>query len=508
MSKNNKSKLTLVALILMIFTSVFGFNNIPRAFYLMGYSAIPWYIFGAIAFFIPYAFMMAEFGAAFKEEKGGIYSWMEKSVGRRFAFVGTFMWFASYIVWMVSVSSSIWVPLSNLLFGSDTTSTWSVFGLTSSQVLGILGVCFVILITLLSSKGMNSISKVASVGGIFVTSANVLLIVGALTVFIANGFKVAEPITVSSFMNSPNPGYGSVLSILGFLVFAIFAYGGLEAVGGLVDQTDNANVTFPKGIKISAIVIGIGYSLAILMVGLFTNWNAVLSSPDVTMVNVSYVVIKNLGVELGKVFGLSPQGIQIMGTWFARYIGLAMFLALIGAFFTLIYSPLKQLIEGTPKEIWPKKWTELDKNGMPVKAMWIQCITVVVIIAIAVLTGGKSSKLLDYLILMGNVSMTIPTIFLTIAFIYFKKNDSIKKSFIFFKTKKSAYIWAIVVIITVGFANIFTILQPAIESKDFTATGFQLAGPIFFGIVALLIITKYEKSLKDKEYNESKDKIA
>lgn len=75
MGKENKqmSKLTLVALILMIFTSVFGFNNIPRAFYL-GILAILWYLFGAIAFFIPYAFMMAEYGAAFKEEKG-IYAW-------------------------------------------------------------------------------------------------------------------------------------------------------------------------------------------------------------------------------------------------------------------------------------------------------------------------------------------------------------------------------------------------------------------------------------------------
>lgn len=152
---NNKGKLTLIALILMIFTSVFGFNNIPRAFFLMGYSAIPWYIFGAICFFIPYAFMMAEFGAAFKEEKGGIYVWMQKSIGRKFAFIGTFMWFASYIVWMVSVSSSIWVPLSNLIFGTDKTSTWSLFGLTSSQTLGILGAIFVILITFLSSKGLK-----------------------------------------------------------------------------------------------------------------------------------------------------------------------------------------------------------------------------------------------------------------------------------------------------------------------------------------------------------------
>lgn len=157
------------------------------------------------------------------------------------------------------------------------------------------------------------------------------------------------------------------------------------------------------------------------MVGLFTNWQEVLSNPDVRMANVSYVVIKNLGVKLGEVFGLSPHGIEIMGTWFARYIGLAMFLALLGAFFTLIYSPLKQLIEGTPKEIWPEKWTAINDNGMPVNAMWMQCIAVVAIIIIAVITGGKSSSFLDYLILMGNVAMTIPTMFLAIAFIYFKK---------------------------------------------------------------------------------------
>ena len=80
MSENNK-KLKLIPLILMIFTSVFGFTNIARAFLLMGYSAIPWYILSAITFFIPYSFMLAEYGAAFKNEKGGIYSWMDKSVG-------------------------------------------------------------------------------------------------------------------------------------------------------------------------------------------------------------------------------------------------------------------------------------------------------------------------------------------------------------------------------------------------------------------------------------------
>ena len=497
MSKDNKqtNKLTLVALILMIFTSVFGFNNIPRAYLLMGYSAIPWYLFGAIAFFIPYAFMMAEFGSAFKEEKG-IYAWMQRAIGPKFAFVGTFMWFASYIVWMVSVSSSIWVPLSNLIFGSDKTSTWSLFGLNAPKTLAILGVALMIVITYLSSRGLKSISKIASVGGFFVTSANVVLLVGAIIVFIGNGFKAAEPLSLSAFFNSPNPNYTSTLAIFSFLVYAIFAYGGLEAVGGLVDQTENAEKTFPNGIKISAIVIGIGYSIGILMVGLCTNWSSVLSSPEVSRANVSYVVIRNLGVQLGNVFGMSAASADILGTWFARYIGLAMFLALIGAFFTLIYSPLKQIIEGTPKEIWPESWTKTDKNGMPVKAMWIQCVAVVAIITISSFGGDTAAVFLDYLILMSNVAMTIPTIFLAIAFISFKKNVGILKPFVIFKSKTFAYVCAGVVIFTVGFANIFTIVQPAIEAGDYISTIFQIAGPIVFSIVALLLFNNYEKKIR------------
>lgn len=80
----------------MIFTSVFGFANSPSAYYLMGYSAIPFYIFSALLFFIPFALMMAEMGAAYRKEEGGIYSWMNNSVGPRFAFIGTFMWFSSW----------------------------------------------------------------------------------------------------------------------------------------------------------------------------------------------------------------------------------------------------------------------------------------------------------------------------------------------------------------------------------------------------------------------------
>ena len=55
--------------------------------------------------------------------------------------------------------------------------------------------------------------------------------------------------------------------MLSFVVFAIFAYGGIEAVGGLVDKTENPEKNFAKGIIFAAIVISIGYSLAIVPLG-------------------------------------------------------------------------------------------------------------------------------------------------------------------------------------------------------------------------------------------------
>ena len=160
MNDESKKKLTLVPLILMIFTSVFEFNNMPRAFYLMGYSAIPWYIISGITFFLPYAFMMAEFGAAFKEESGGIYTWMERSVGPKYAFVGTFMWYASYVVWMVSICSTIFINISNIIFGTDKTSSLRLFGLNSTQVIGLLGILLIMLITYVASKGLIIIKTV------------------------------------------------------------------------------------------------------------------------------------------------------------------------------------------------------------------------------------------------------------------------------------------------------------------------------------------------------------
>ncbi len=123
-----KKKITLVNLILMIFTTIYGFANTTVAFDQMGYASIVWYILAALLFLLPSSLMFAEYGSAFKDAHGGIYSWMAGAIGERWAFIGTFIWLSSWIIWMMSTASKIWIPLATLISGHDSTPSWHILG--------------------------------------------------------------------------------------------------------------------------------------------------------------------------------------------------------------------------------------------------------------------------------------------------------------------------------------------------------------------------------------------
>ncbi|WP_027430102.1 glutamate/gamma-aminobutyrate family transporter YjeM [Lachnospira multipara] len=494
-----EKKLGLMALILMIFTSVYGFNNIPRSYYLMGYAAIPWFVVAGILFFIPFAFMVAEFGSTFREEKGGMYSWMCKSVGPKYAFIGTFMWYTSYVLWMVNVSSGIWVPVSNIIFGKDCTSEWSFFGfdlLSGTRLLGVMAVIFFILITFFVTKGIDKIRKVTSIGGTAVLTINILVVVGSIIMIIARHGQLEQPFAGFESLKTPlNVAYqGSPIMILSFIVYALFAYGGIEAVGGLVDKTENPKKNFPKGIVTAAVVIVIGYALLIMLVGSFTNYEEILGAGNITLGNVSYVIMSNFAAEFGKAFGMSVATQALLSNIFARVYALIMLLALLGAMFTLVYSTLKQIIDGTPKELWPGKMGVVDEDGMPRHAMWIQCVIVCALILLVSFGGDNMQQFFLILTAMVNVGMTVPYMFISFAFPRFKKLKNVDRSFEVYKTQRSANFWGYVVTITLFLANLFAIIQPAFDG-DYLTTFWSLSGPVIFGIVAWIMYTHYEKKI-------------
>ena len=224
----------------------------------MGYASIVWYILAALVFFLPVSLMLAEYGSSFKEAKGGIYSWLEGSIGEKWAFIGTFIWLAAWIVWMVQVASGYCIPLSSFIFGKDTTASWHLFGLSSVETLGIAGILLVLVVTFFSVRGMDAIAKVASIGGAFNVALNAIFLGASVIILVLNHGHLAQPVSgLGSFIHSPNAQFGTPIAMISFIVYAIFAYGGMETMGGIMDSLDKPEKTFPRGI-----LLGLQYQLA------------------------------------------------------------------------------------------------------------------------------------------------------------------------------------------------------------------------------------------------------
>ncbi|MCI1974119.1 MAG: amino acid permease, partial [Lactobacillus sp.] len=254
MDNNKQAKtITMGSLVLMIITSVYGFGNVSVSYAQMSYAAVIWYIFAGLVFMIPSSLMMAEYGSAYPEAKGGIFTWLAGSIGEKWAFIGIFIWLANWVIWQVSMASRIWISVSSLLFGEDKTQTWHIGSLTSTQTVGLLAIAFILITTFLSSRGMKGIQAMSSIGGVFLIALNVLFIVVSIWVLILNHGQLAEPIhSAKAFFHSPNPNFQSPIAVISFVVYAIFAYGGMETVSGVTDSMKDPEKSFPRGLLIGA----------------------------------------------------------------------------------------------------------------------------------------------------------------------------------------------------------------------------------------------------------------
>jgi len=488
----NNKKIRLGALVMMMFTTIFGFANGPVAFMQMGYAAIIWYVLGALFFFLPTSMMYAEFGASFKDAKGGIYSWMERSLGKKTAFIATFIGLAAWFVWMITISQKVWIPFSTIFAGQDTTQSWSFFGLSATQTVGLLAALFVAVVAIFVTRGVQGISRISSLGGMFVMALNIILLVVSVVVLFANGGHFAEPVTPEAFIVPQNPAFQTPMQLISFALYAVFAYAGLEQMGGLMPDIENAEKTYPRAALIATTVIGTGYAVSILLWGVTTNWLDLSHMESANLGNITYVLMNNLGVELGNSIGLSTTAAVTLGAWFSRFAGLGMFMAYVGSFFVLTYSPLKSFILGSPKEIWPKSITRLNQNGVPQVAVWIQALLVIVFVLAISFGGQNAGELYQIMTNMGNVSSTLPYVFIVAAFPLFKRLNDVERPFVFFKSQTTTVIVTLIVELLIITSIVMTII-PLFMSGDYFNAIWTIIGPIFFAVLAWLLYTRAER---------------
>ena len=357
-----------------------------------------------------------------------------------------------------------------MLFGKDTTQSWNFFGLGATQTIGLLAIIWILGVTFFSTRGMDFVAKVGSIGGVFTIVLNVIFCVASVVIWIADHGALKQPITSwSSFTTSPNPDFSTLVALLSFVVYAIFAYAGMESLGGVMGDIEKPEKTFPRAVLISTLVIALSYSLMIFMWGISTNWQEVIGNNEANLGNITYVLMNNLGVVLGQTLGLSAQVSQFLGVLMTRFAGLGMFIGYVGAFFILVYSPIKSFILGSDPKLWPKKNDKLKQSRN------------------ASLFNVASSNDRVYLHLLSGfwVSTSCPYLFLVGAFPFFKQRTDIERPFEFFKSRKWTWIVTAVVLLVLVGGIIFTCVEPILRHEYDTAF-WTIIGPVFFGVIAWL----------------------
>lgn len=509
MSKNAK-KLTLLAFVMMMVTSMFGASNIAIGYLRMGYAAIPMFVMGGLLFFIPYMLMTIEMATGFRGRQGGIFTWMKDSVNTKFAFVGIMMWYAAYIIWLFARCFSFWVPLSFTLFDTDITvytitTNFQLLAPGSQEqidylaagsidltpvIMGFIGIALFLAVSWLISKGPSKLAKITTIGGLGVMSLTFILLIGGIIAALVTG-EFQQEITMQAFVQSPNPDYQSVMPFLGFFVFAIFAYGGLEAIAGIADDLENPDRDLKRGIFMAAAFIIGGYVLGFFMTGAAVNHEDLGNAGSMS---VTYYLFQLLGDTI------SNQDGSMLGYILMKYAAFSSFLAGFGAFVALGYGPLKQLIEGTPKEFWPESYQVENSAGIKVGAIKFQAMVVIIFLSLktilALIYPEGAAALYELLITMMNVSMTIPYLFIIYAWYRFRHDDNLNKDIIFIKNKSTVMAVFIISSIAVAFGNIFSIIDPFISGNSMIGIEI-IAGPVTFCILAFIIYHKKGQHIKD-----------
>ncbi len=98
-------KISFYSLVILIIAAIDSIRNLPAAA-LFGSSMIFFFVFSALVFLIPTAFIAAELSATFPE-KGGVYHWVRTAFGEKWAMLAIWLQWINTMAWYPTILSFI-----------------------------------------------------------------------------------------------------------------------------------------------------------------------------------------------------------------------------------------------------------------------------------------------------------------------------------------------------------------------------------------------------------------
>ncbi|KEI69837.1 APC family permease [Endozoicomonas elysicola] len=200
----------------------------------IGPSSISWWIITLVLFVIPYGLISSELGTTYPGD-GGIYDWVKKAFG--------FKW-AVRTTWFYWINVGLWMPAVYIMFA----------GMFAEMFFPDLSLWWQIIICIALTWLTIWICNISVDAGVWVTNLGALFKVTVIVVLGLGGFwyasqnGVANEFTLSSMIPSVDSG-------LGFLPVIIFNLMGFELIACMGDEIKDPRRDIPKSILISAVIV-------------------------------------------------------------------------------------------------------------------------------------------------------------------------------------------------------------------------------------------------------------
>ncbi|XZL32165.1 glutamate:gamma-aminobutyrate antiporter [Clostridium perfringens] len=339
--------------------ATFATSKLHLVFYLL---------LGGFLWFIPVALCAAEMATVDGWEKGGVFTWTGKNLGKKYGFANLFFEFFEITVGFVTM---IYFILGALSYVFD----WPA--LNSNPMIKFIGVLVIFWILALSQfGGTKYTAKIAKIGfivGILLPAA--ILIILAL-VYIIQG----NPIYISS-KDTFVPDFTKVNTLVVFVSF-ILSYMGVEASATHANEMDNPKKEYPLAMLLLVIVAIVVSTLGGLAIA------AVIPQDQI---NLSAGVVQTFAVLLGH--------FTANNTILVKIIALLLAFGVIAEVSSWVVGPTRGMIIAAEEGAIPKSWAKTNEHDVPVYLVIAQGI--IVSIWDAVLTFGAGGSNLSFLAAMS-----------------------------------------------------------------------------------------------------------
>lgn len=411
----------------------------------IGPSTISWWIITLVLFFIPYGLITAELGTTYPEQ-GGIYIWVKKAFGDRWA---------ARTTWLYWINVALWMPSVYILFsGMFAQLFFPDMSLWMKIILAIVMCWITVYIDIVS---LDIGKWVPNLGAIL--KGLVVVVLGAGAIIYASQHGIANDLSLSSVLPTINAG-------LFFLPVIVYNFMGFELMSGAAEEMENPGRDIPKAIITAGVLITFFY--------LFATVGILLALP-LDQLGLIEGVIDTLRI----LFGESGVGGVIV-----LILGIAVLFSFLANMVTWTIGANRSMSEAASEGEMPSIFGKLHPKYLtPLSASIITGIVSSVVIVLYGLLATNAEDLFWSLFAFSSMVFLLPYLLLFSSFLKLRLSDPDReRPYRVPGGTLGAWILSIICILFIIQAIVFFVWVPGQEMD------WGYAGPVLIGVIITLII--------------------